>query len=89
MEQLPLSVRPQKLARDFPRIVNTLSRRWSAPQTCLACLDELLIDRRGNRRGFPLDIILELAALKGHFQTTVHPVPQTVWGEILLRSRGQ
>jgi hypothetical protein len=87
MDQLPLSVRPQHLAKEFPRITNALSRQWRAPEACLEYLDELLIDKRGDRRGFPLEILLELASLKGHFQTAVYPVPQTVWGEILIRSR--
>ena len=87
LDQLPLTVRPQHLPKKFPRITNGLSRHWRAPRACLAYLDDLLIDKRGNRRGFPLEILIELASLKSHFQTAVHRAPQTLWGEILIRSR--
>jgi hypothetical protein len=72
---------------EFVRIANELSRRWKAPAALLAHLDNLLIDERGNRRGFPMAIMLELAALKNYYQTSVHPSPRTVWDEIASRSR--
>jgi hypothetical protein len=87
LDQLPVSVRPRHLEREFPRIANALSRQWRSPSACIAYLDELLMDKRGDRRGFPLEIVLELATLKSHFQTAIYPVPQTVWGEIMTRSR--
>ena len=87
LTELPASARPERLARQFPRIVNAISRQWRNPGPCLAYLDELIIDKRGDRRGFPLEIMLELATLKSHFLTVVHPTAQTVWGEILERSR--
>lgn len=87
LTELPLSARPEQLARKFPRIANAISRQWRNPGPCLDYLDELLIDKRGNRRGFPLDILLELGALKSHFLTVVHPTPQSIWGEILQKSR--
>jgi hypothetical protein len=87
LSELPVSARPERLARQFPRIANAISRQWRSPAFCLAYLDELLIDKRGDRRGFPLEILLELAALKSHFLSAVHPAPQTIWGEVLQRSR--
>ena len=86
MTELPISARPERLAKQFPRIANAISRQWRNPRPCLAYLDDLLIDKRGNRRGFPLDILLELGALKSHF-LRVYPTPQTIWGEMLQQSR--
>jgi len=84
---LPADVRPRRLPILFPRIANRLGSRWSQRQTCLACLDDLLIDKRGTRRGFPLDIVVELAALKNYFETVLHSQPQTVWDEVAERRR--
>ena len=58
LADVPLGVRPELLPVEFVRIANALSRRWKARAAFLACLDDLLIDRRGNRRGFPLGIML-------------------------------
>src|SRR5215467_5804151 len=86
LTELPLSARPERLAKQFPRIANAISRQWRNPGPCLAYLDDLLIDKRGNRKGFPLDILLELGALKSYFLRAVHPTPQTIWGEMLQQS---
>jgi hypothetical protein len=61
---LEQSVRPYQLAVRFPRIVNKLARVWPEPAQRDRYLDELLIDSRGNRQGFPLRIPSELVALK-------------------------
>ena len=82
---LPANVRPRSLPIQFTRITNTLGRRWRTPTRCLAYLDDLLIDKRGNRRGFPLGIVLEIAALKNYIETVSNPAPQTVWDEVSAR----
>jgi hypothetical protein len=84
---LPADVRPQHLPTKFPRMANMLGCRWADRQACLAYLDDLLIDKRGTRRGFPLEIVEELASLKNYFQTVVYPAPQTVWDEVAERHR--
>jgi len=84
---LPPDVRPSALPIQFVRIANALARTWSEPHACLEYLDELLIDRRGDRRGFPFDVALELAGLKDYYETTVHPTSQTVWDLIIATRR--
>ena len=88
LAELPEEVRPNLLPLRFPRMANAISRRWVDRRACLAYLDDLMIDKRGNRRGFPDEIMEELVALKNYFQTVVYPVPQTVWDEVAARSRG-
>jgi hypothetical protein len=87
LAELPPNARPRRLPIEFARIANALSRHWSTRPACLAYFDDLLIDKRGNRRGFPLDVVLELAALKSYFETVLYPAPQTVWEEISVRRR--
>ena len=80
---LPGDVRPRQLPIEYVRIANALGRAWADPQACLRYFDELLIDRRGNRRGFSFNVALELAGLKDHYETVVHPTEQTVWDLIV------
>lgn len=88
IDGLPQHLRPTELASRFPHIVNNLAARWQAPEVCRAYFDEILLDRRGSRRGLPERVAVELAALKNHFDSVVFPTQQTVWDEIVKRSRG-
>jgi hypothetical protein len=89
LAELPAEVMPQHLPLRFPRMANALHCRWADRKACLAYLDDLIIDKRGTRRGFPDEILEELATLKNYFQTAVYPVPQTVWDEIAERRAGK
>jgi hypothetical protein len=79
---LPASVRPQLLAVDFARVANALRLTWGRPDVCLDYFDDLLIDRRGDRLGFPAEVVIEIAVLKDYYQSSVHPSEQSVWEHI-------
>jgi len=83
---LPADVRPNVFPIQYTRIANRLARVWPTPSACLDYFDELLTDRRGGRQGFAFDIALELAGLKDHYETVVHPTPQTAW-ELITATR--
>jgi hypothetical protein len=89
LDELPQHLRPRETATRFPRIANHLAKVWSTPQPCRAYFDELLLDARGGRQGFPVAVALELAALKNHYDSAVHPTNQTVWDEIVDRARSR
>ena len=55
--------RPAHLADSMPRIANTLAQRWSDPEAAGAYVNDLLIDRRGGRKGFRPEIKKELVML--------------------------
>ena len=76
---LPPTIRPRHLPIKFVRIANRLSDVWHDPRACSECFQELLIDRRGGRQGFPNEVGTELAALQDYFETEVFVMPQTVW----------
>jgi len=61
---LPPEVRPVEAARAFPRIANALALLWSTPDELTVYLDELLVDRRGGRQGFPLRVLSEFDILR-------------------------
>ena len=66
LESLPGDVRPGRLAAQFPRIVNLLALDWNKQTAIGELFDELLIDRRGDRAGFPLEVLRELRALSAY-----------------------
>ena len=89
LAELPEEIRPNELPVRFPRIANALAFRWVNRDACRAYLDDLLIDKRGTRRGLPSAVAEELATLKNYFETVLHPMPQTAWDEVAQRARGR
>lgn len=85
---LPKRVQPVQTAERFPHIANALAGLWAKPRNCRAYFDELLLDHRGDRHGFPKAVASELAALKDYYDSVVHPTQQTVWDEIVSQPRG-
>jgi hypothetical protein len=88
LDELPDQIRPDRTAARFPHIVNTLCTRWLTPQACLAYFDELLLDSRGDRKGFPPLVARELALLKDYYESAVFPTHQTAWDDLARRTRG-
>jgi hypothetical protein len=81
LSQLPPEVRPRALATHYPRIFNKIAELWARPLLCEKYLDELLMDERGTRKGFPPDVANELTALKMHFNATANLQHFDVWGQ--------
>jgi hypothetical protein len=61
---LPAQVRPNQTAERYPRVANRIAQAWLNGQRCEETLNELLLDHRGGRRGFPPEVELELRSLK-------------------------
>jgi hypothetical protein len=64
VEGLPARARPTALAAQFPRIANRLALCWRDPALTLQVLDQFLVDRRGDRQGFPAAVREDLIALR-------------------------
>jgi hypothetical protein len=64
LEALPRRVQPHVLCDYYPRIANSLAAMWEDTEGLRAYFDELFIDRRGGRRGFPADVLNDLRALR-------------------------
>jgi hypothetical protein len=86
---LPEDIRPEEMPARFPRFANALALRWIDRDACRAYLEDLLIDKRGTRRGLPNAVADELATLKNYVETVLYPAPQTVWDEIAERRRNR
>jgi hypothetical protein len=81
LASLPQEVRPMELARQFPRIANRLRHLWKQVARCEEYLDALLVDRRGNRKGFPQKITLELEALR-EYHEVLYPRRRSMWDDV-------
>ncbi len=75
---LPDDVRPNTLLAKFPRIANLIAVLWQDPRSLRRYIDDLLVDKRGNRQGFPLDVLRELFALRAHFDE-LNPESSRPW----------
>lgn len=51
----------------FPHVLNRIAADWDTPKRLLQRFDELLIDQRGNRQGFPFQAMVELANLRDYY----------------------
>lgn len=67
LASLPADARTLTLATRFPRIVNNIVARLRHPRELADYMDELLVDRRGNRSGFPVAVLTELIRLNSYF----------------------
>lgn len=54
------------IAERFPHVLNRVSEVWDTPTSVLSLLGDLLVDRRGGRRGFPDDALALILALRRH-----------------------
>jgi hypothetical protein len=60
-------VQPRHLQVKYPRIANRLATLWPEPERCEPYFEELLTDKRGGRKGFPLAVAQELASLRDYY----------------------
>lgn len=60
---LPPAVQPRALAGIYPRIVKVMMRFGDDPVALCAYLEDLMIDRRGGRLGFPPKLAAEIERL--------------------------
>jgi hypothetical protein len=74
---LPREVRPFELLKQFPRIANMLAQAWHDPAAFREYMFDLLIDRRGGRKGFPQNVRSELLQLRSYFDH-IHPLMPTL-----------
>jgi len=61
---LPPDLSPHALATRFPRIVNLIASQWDDRHGAPKVFDDLLVDRRGGRAGFPPAVRHDLLRLR-------------------------
>ena len=60
---LPSEIRPVALLRQYPRIANLIAATWADSRALDTYMRSLMTDERGNRQGFPADVLRELGTL--------------------------
>ncbi|MEI7446696.1 MAG: hypothetical protein WCK28_17535, partial [Burkholderiales bacterium] len=60
-------------AAAFPHVIEAIARDWAEPVRMHATLDAFLFDARGDRRGFPPEVVFELAELRARYERWVGP----------------
>jgi hypothetical protein len=63
-------------------VVNHIACLWRRPAHLDRYFDDLLIDKRGGRQGFPFAVANELAVLKDYYETEVYPKRECVWQKV-------
>ncbi len=63
-DALPQQYRPTQLCELYPRVANRLALCWNDPALASRVLDDLMVDRRRNRSGFPPAVSRELVSLR-------------------------
>jgi hypothetical protein len=83
--ELNTKVGLQELSAQFPGVLNRIADVWRSPLRAERCFDELLLDCRGGRQGFPQPVLSEIASLRHYYLTRVFPKRVDPWDEGLLR----
>jgi hypothetical protein len=78
LAMLPKGVRPMTLGQQFPRIANKLAILWEEPAVCRKFLTSFMLDDRGDRDGFPPEVIMELSTLEAYIDTGAVPARPTL-----------
>ena len=81
MAELPESVRPNQLSLRYARLANRLCKAWPDRVKCERLLDDLMMDRRGGRKGFPLQVANELATLRDYY-FKLHHHGRSAWEHV-------
>ncbi len=70
LRRLPAGRRPLQLCCRFPRVANRIAWCWNDSELAEQVFDDLLVDHRGGRQGFPRAVALELRRLRDHRRET-------------------
>ena len=70
--EFPLQSRPLELCNAYPRVANRIAQCWDDVAVTEAVLDDLLVDHRGGRKGFPAQIAVELLRLQSVHEERRH-----------------
>jgi hypothetical protein len=76
---IPSTFRPRVLVIKYPRIANSLAEAWQHPRMFERQLRALMHDDRGGRKGFPFDVVQDLANLQSYFEQQNKAPGQDVW----------
>jgi hypothetical protein len=74
LRSIPNGVHPKQLCRHYPRIANRIAVNWQHLHVVDRLLTDLMVDRRGDRKGFPPRIRQEIERLYGYHAKRMTPL---------------
>lgn len=83
--KLEAKVALHEVSAHFPAVLNRIAAAWNSPAEADRCFDELLLNSRRERQGFPQHVMNELVSLRHHHATRVFPRKIDPWEQALLR----
>jgi hypothetical protein len=83
--KLDTKLRLHEISVRYPKVLNRIAAVWDRPLEAERCFDELLLDARGTRQGFPSSVISEIASLRHYYETHVLRKPTDPWDQAHLR----
>lgn len=60
---------PSGLERRYPRVLNQIVLKWDCPKDMVEYLNDLVVDQRGTRQGFPAEILQEILFVSSLFES--------------------
>lgn len=79
--KLPAHVQPRFLQVKYPRVANRMAALWDDKEACERYFEDLLTDKRGGRKGFPLNVAQEIATLRD-FHFRLHHKDRVAWDHV-------
>lgn len=73
--KLPPDLSVVHLYADFPHVLNRIAATWGNHNAFFELMDELMIDKRGSRVGFPFATALEISRLAEHYEQFISRRP--------------
>jgi hypothetical protein len=74
LRSIPNGVHPKQLCRHYPRIANRIAVNWQHLHVVDRMLTDLMVDKRGDRKGFPPRIRKEIERLYGYHAKRMTPL---------------
>lgn len=80
----PQEVYPQQLLASFPRIAERIAGLWGHREI-EAYFQDLMIDERGNRHGFPPEVLMDIFRLRTYHRSLFPPSVRSVdtWADLI------
>ena len=72
LRRIPSAIHPKQLCRYYPRIANRIAQSWGDKLEVEQIFEDLLQDRRGERKGFSERVRIELERLQRFHQRKLH-----------------
>jgi hypothetical protein len=69
LAELPHDIQPLAVLRRYARIANLIAAAWGDRKCFHVYMESLFTDNRGNRRGFPPEVLSDLVALQRYYDT--------------------